>query len=128
MLLLIIICAHLVGAQSNGDIQLIQGSQIDMIDHFGRLEIYLDGEWGTFCIKGFDSNARDAACRQLGYANVVEVSKASDTLDIPLESKFILCSVSVIDLTAILPLVCIFSVAYMSIFVLIPPVSIIMTS
>ena len=85
--MLLLICTHLVGAQSNGDIQLIQGSQIDTIDHFGRLEIYLDGEWGAFCVKGFNSNAGDAACRQLGYANAVEISKASDNPDIPLASK-----------------------------------------
>ena len=68
MLPLIIICGHLVKAQSNGDLRLVQGSSRDEYDMMGRLEIYLDGEWGTFCVKNFNSNAGDTACRQLGYA------------------------------------------------------------
>ena len=31
----------------------------------GRLEIYLNGQWGTVCINNFGGG--DTACRQLGY-------------------------------------------------------------
>ena len=85
-LLLVILCGHLVGAQSNGDLRLIQGS-VDKIDGFGRLEIYLNGEWGTFCAKGFDSIVGDIACRQLGNTVSYEVMKASDAIEIPLASN-----------------------------------------
>ena len=85
-LLLVILWGHSVGAQSNGDLRLIEQST-DKIDGYGRLEIYLDGEWGTFCSKGFDSIAGDIACRQLGYTDSYKVSKASDDEIIPLASN-----------------------------------------
>ena len=85
-LLLISLWGHLVGAQSNGDLRLIERST-HKIDGYGRLEIYLDGEWGTFCVNGFDSFAGDIACRQLGYTDSFEVSKASHDEEIPLASN-----------------------------------------
>ena len=34
----------------------------------GRLEIQnRDGSWGTICSSGFDDDAGDVACSQLGY-------------------------------------------------------------
>ena len=33
----------------------------------GRLEIYLNGEWGTICEQGFGSDEAILACNQLGY-------------------------------------------------------------
>ena len=93
-LLLVIVWSHLVGAQSNGDVRIVQNPN-DTKD-WGRLEVYLNGEWGTFCIKnvgrypglGFDSYSADAACRQLGYQDSWSVSKASDYIDvIPLASN-----------------------------------------
>ena len=74
-LLLISLWGHLVGAQSNGDLRLIERST-HKIDGYGRLEIYLDGEWGTFCVNGFDSFAGDIACRQLGYTDSFEFFKS----------------------------------------------------
>ena len=88
-LLLVMLWGQMVGAQSNGDLRLIEGS-VDKIDGFGRLEIYLDGEWGTFCAKGkFDSIAGDIACQQLGSSDSYsyEVMKASDVKEIPLASN-----------------------------------------
>ena len=35
----------------------------------GRLEIYLNGGWGTVCDKGFGQEEATLACSQLGYAN-----------------------------------------------------------
>ena len=33
----------------------------------GRVEIYCNGQWGTMCNAGFDSNDATTLCRQLGY-------------------------------------------------------------
>lgn len=33
----------------------------------GRLEIYLNGQWGTVCDNGFDFIEADIACSELGY-------------------------------------------------------------
>ena len=81
MLLLVIMWSQSVGAQSNGDVRIVQNR-----------------EWGTFCVKnvgrypglGFDSYSADAACRQLGYQDSLrdKVSKASDYIDVvPLASN-----------------------------------------
>ena len=36
--------------------------------HPGRLEFQLaDGTWGTVCSQGFNDDAGDVACKQLGY-------------------------------------------------------------
>jgi len=42
----------------------------------GRLEFKLsNGTWGTVCSQGFDDDAGDVACKQLGYL------RSSDILD-----------------------------------------------
>ena len=33
----------------------------------GRLEIYLNGRWGTICDDGFGRDDATLACNQLGY-------------------------------------------------------------
>ena len=93
-LLIVIVLSHcqrLVAAQSNGDVR-IRGMRMNDTLHkeWGRLELYLGGEWGTFCAAGFDSFAADAACRQLGYRYSVgdEISKAIDYTEyLPLASN-----------------------------------------
>ena len=35
----------------------------------GRLEIYLNGRWGTVCDNGFGQEEATLACNQLGYAS-----------------------------------------------------------
>ena len=56
-----------VRVQNNGDIRLVNHWGDD--DHSGRLEIFIDGHWGTICGKNgtnFKSVA-ETACRQLGF-------------------------------------------------------------
>ena len=67
----------------------MQNPNDTIIEDWGRLEVYLDGEWGTICANGFNVYAADTACQQLGYEDSFgEISKAIDYADIiPLASN-----------------------------------------
>ena len=58
----------IIDGQSNGDVRLANrtgDAESDTVE--GRLEIFLNGRWGTICNDGFTEGAALAACRQLGY-------------------------------------------------------------
>ncbi len=48
-----------------GDLRLVDSDPSR--SGYGRLEIFLQGEWGTVCSDGFRSAEADVACSQLGY-------------------------------------------------------------
>ena len=78
---------HSVGVQNNGDVWLIHADpgSPSYDKATGRLEIYIDNVWYTFCnTNDFKSTAADAVCRQLGYLFSDETGQASDFPDIPL--------------------------------------------
>ena len=51
-----------------GDLRIVGGGDS------GQLQFYsIDGYWGAICGYGFDDNAGDVACRQLGYEQAEDV-------------------------------------------------------
>lgn len=43
-----------------------------MLVSAGRLEIFLQDQWGTICSNGFGELEASVACRQLGFSDVQE--------------------------------------------------------
>ena len=50
----------------NGDIQLIPYYSNNKL--VGRVEVCVNGTWGTVCSDFFDDNDAKVVCRQLGYS------------------------------------------------------------
>ncbi|XP_041455031.1 neurotrypsin-like [Lytechinus variegatus] len=55
--------------EGNQTLRLMDGET----DNEGRLELFLNNEWGTVCDDEFDMNDGKVACRQLGYPGVHSV-------------------------------------------------------
>ena len=62
-------CIHSLVAQepgyTEGDVRLAGTSKVIVDEPIGRLEVYMNGEWGTVC--SVSQGAAEAICHQLGY-------------------------------------------------------------
>ena len=54
----------------DGELRLADGPD----ENSGRLEVFLNGEWGTICDDQFGQEDANVACRQLGFAGAERVS------------------------------------------------------
>ena len=54
-----------------GDLRLVRGTVADEKFSSGRLEIYINGQWGTICDDHFDQTDANVACQQLGFSRAI---------------------------------------------------------
>ena len=62
-----------VDGQQQGDLRF-SGSFADGAS--GRLEVFIDNQWGTICIDVFTKRSADTACRQLGSFEALSYGEA----------------------------------------------------
>jgi deleted-in-malignant-brain-tumors protein 1 len=59
-----------------GDLRLVKGTVSDPSFSFGRLEIFINGVWGTICDDYFDLIDAYVACKQLGYSGAIRYGRS----------------------------------------------------
>ena len=52
----------------NGDIHIVPRYSSNKL--IGRVEVCVNGSWGTICSDFFDDNDAKVVCRQLGYSSL----------------------------------------------------------
>ena len=62
---------------SYGDLRLVRGTVAEDTLSSGRLEIYINGEWGTICDDYFDQTVATVACKQLGFSGAITYRTSS---------------------------------------------------
>lgn len=60
-----------------GDLRLVRGTYTDSLLTSGRLEIYVNGQWGTICDDFFDQIDANVACQQLGFIGATSYIRSS---------------------------------------------------
>ena len=56
--------------------RLVQGTFTTSSLTSGRVEIYINGEWGTVCDDGWGQTESDVVCRQLGFQRASSYGQA----------------------------------------------------
>ena len=54
---------------TNGEVRILNGDGLTL-NNSGRVEICVDGFWGTVCDNGWDVNDATTVCRQLGLSGI----------------------------------------------------------
>ena len=67
-------------AQSNGELRFYRNGETSINNTFmsGRLQIYLDGQWGNICDTGFGMTEATVACQQLTYDNATSFANSQN--------------------------------------------------
>ena len=55
---------YIIGCRSHGQIRIVDGNGPNL----GRLEICINGDWGTVCDDMWSHTNAQVVCRQLGYS------------------------------------------------------------
>jgi len=63
----ILLAAHHVYCQDTGLVRLVNG----FTQHEGRVEVFVEGEWGTVCDDDFGIEEANVICRMLGYSGAL---------------------------------------------------------
>ena len=58
-----VFCSIAIQSCTNGTLRLVNGP----VESAGRVEVCINGVWGTVCHNGWDNNDARVVCRQLGY-------------------------------------------------------------
>ena len=61
----------------DGDLRLVDNNNQTNGVSAGRLEVNINGTWGTVCDDSFDSVDADVACRQLGFSGAIATNSSS---------------------------------------------------
>ena len=60
-----VLCTLYLGCME-GDVRLVNG----LYDHEGRVEVCVDGTWGTVCLNSWNDVDARVVCRQLGFTSI----------------------------------------------------------
>ena len=69
-IIMLLIPVDFENGKVDGYIRLADGGP-----NYGRLEIAVDGYWGTVCSTNFDMAAADVACKQLGFNESLTITR-----------------------------------------------------